>query len=45
MESAGEYELDEMAYNGPGYGRVGNMGGGGIGGEELEMMRRGRGMI
>jgi hypothetical protein len=34
-----------MGYNGPGYGRIGNMGGGGIGGEELEMMKRGRAFI
>jgi hypothetical protein len=44
-EGAGEYELDDMAYNGPGYGRIGNMGGGAMGGEELEMMRGRRGMI
>ena len=40
----GEYELDDMRFDGPGYGRMGAMGGGGMSGEELEL-RRGRGMI
>ena len=40
---AGEFELDDMRFDGPGYGRMGAMGGA-MGGEELEM-RRGRGMI
>jgi len=33
-----------MRFDGPGYGRMGAMGGGGMSGEELEL-RRGRGMI
>jgi hypothetical protein len=33
-----------MRFDGPGYGRMGSMGGGGMSGEELEL-RRGRGMI
>jgi len=40
----GDYELDDMRFDGPGYGRMGAMGGGGMSGEELEL-RRGRGMI
>jgi hypothetical protein len=43
-ELGGEYELDDMRFDGPGYGRMGAMGGGGMSGEELEM-RRGRGLI
>lgn len=42
---AGEYELDEVTFNSPAYGRVGMSMGGSAGGEELEMMRRGRGFI